>query len=123
MVLGRSLFKIVSDCPANHLRWLLLLKIEISIVHCCFIVPLQGRIRGGGQAAPLKLDKNVIFLAKNRDFSHEIPQKFSRLPPLGEFFFNCTPPYLEILDPSLPYDSLKVDYSKGYPHLYVCACI
>ena len=32
-------FKIVSDSPAHHSRWLLLLKIEISsIVHCCFSV-------------------------------------------------------------------------------------
>ena len=30
-------FKIVSDSPALHSIWLLLLKIEISsIVHCCF---------------------------------------------------------------------------------------
>ena len=34
MVLGWVPFKIVSDSPALHLRWLLLLKIEISwIVH------------------------------------------------------------------------------------------
>jgi hypothetical protein len=32
-------FKIVSDRPALHSRWLLLLKIEISsIVHCCFSI-------------------------------------------------------------------------------------
>jgi hypothetical protein len=31
--------KIVSDSPALHSRWLLLLKIEISsIVHCCFSI-------------------------------------------------------------------------------------
>jgi hypothetical protein len=35
MVLGSVPFKIVSDIPALHWRWLLLLKIEISsIVHC-----------------------------------------------------------------------------------------
>jgi hypothetical protein len=35
-------FKIVSDRPALHSRWLLLLKIEISsIVHCCFIINLN----------------------------------------------------------------------------------
>jgi hypothetical protein len=29
----------VSDSPTLHLRWLLLLKIEISsIVHCCFSI-------------------------------------------------------------------------------------
>ena len=32
-------FKIVSDSPAFHSRWLLLMKIEIpSIVHCCFSI-------------------------------------------------------------------------------------
>jgi hypothetical protein len=39
MVFGWVLFKIVSDSPALHSRWLLLLKIEISsIVHCCFSI-------------------------------------------------------------------------------------
>ena len=39
MVLGWSPFKIVSDSPALHSRWLLLPKIEISsIVHCCFSI-------------------------------------------------------------------------------------
>jgi hypothetical protein len=32
MVLGWSLFSIVSDSPALHSKWLLLLKIEISLV-------------------------------------------------------------------------------------------
>ena len=31
--------------------------------------------------APPKIGKNKIFLVYNRDFSHEIPQHFSRLPP------------------------------------------
>jgi hypothetical protein len=32
-------FKIVSNSPALHSRWLLLLKIEISsVVHCCFSI-------------------------------------------------------------------------------------
>ena len=35
-------FKIMSDSPALHSRWLLLLRIEISsIVHCCFIINLN----------------------------------------------------------------------------------
>ena len=39
MVPGEVPFKIVSDSPALHSRWLLLLKIEISsIVHCCFSI-------------------------------------------------------------------------------------
>jgi hypothetical protein len=39
MVPGWVPFKIVSDSPTLHSRWLLLLKIEISsIVHCCFSI-------------------------------------------------------------------------------------
>jgi hypothetical protein len=39
IVLGWVAFKIVSDSPALHSRWLLLQKIEISsIVHCCFSI-------------------------------------------------------------------------------------
>ena len=43
MVPGWVLFKIVSDSPALHARWLLLLKIEISsIVHCFFSTSQNG---------------------------------------------------------------------------------
>jgi hypothetical protein len=42
------------------------------------IDPWQGRIQGGGGATPgarpPKIGKKYYFLAKNRDFSHEIPQ-------------------------------------------------
>ena len=39
MVPGWFPFKIVSDSPALHSRWVLLLKIEISsIFHCCFSI-------------------------------------------------------------------------------------
>ena len=45
----------------------------------------RGGSRGGrtGRAPPppKKIGKNKIFLAQYRDFSHEIPHKFSRLPP------------------------------------------
>jgi hypothetical protein len=45
MVLGWVPFKIVSDSPALHSRWLLLLKIKISsIVHCCFSIPKWAQI-------------------------------------------------------------------------------
>ena len=38
MVLGWSPFNIVSDNPALHSKWLLLLKIDISlVVNFCFI--------------------------------------------------------------------------------------
>jgi hypothetical protein len=39
MVPGWVPFKILSNSPTLHSRWLLLLKIEIfSIVHCCFSI-------------------------------------------------------------------------------------
>ena len=46
---------------------------------------ISGADSGGGGvhpalAPPPKIGKNMIFLALNRDFSHEIPQKF-RAPP------------------------------------------
>jgi hypothetical protein len=42
MVLGWVPFKFVSDSPALHSRWLLLLKIEFSsIVHFCFNIDLN----------------------------------------------------------------------------------
>ena len=44
------------------------------------------------KVAPLKLEKNMIFFAENRDFSHEIPQQFSRLPPFGAIFLSAPPP-------------------------------
>jgi hypothetical protein len=44
----------------------------------------RGRSKRGGCAHPLKLEKIWFFLAQNRDFSNEIPQKFSRLPPQWE---------------------------------------
>jgi hypothetical protein len=38
LVLGWSSFNIVSDSPAFHSKWLLLLKVEISVVvNFCFI--------------------------------------------------------------------------------------
>jgi hypothetical protein len=53
----------------------------------------QGRIQGAHPArAPLKLEKNMIFWRKIVYFSHEIPQKFSRLPPLGHIFLRVPPP-------------------------------
>ena len=51
----------------------------------------QGRIRGWG-ARRNKYD----FLAYNRDFSHEIPQKCSRLPRLGAIFSGAPPPPLNL---------------------------
>ena len=43
----------------------------------------QGRIRGGGRH-PAR--------APTKDFSHDIPQQFSRLPTLGEIFLSAPPP-------------------------------
>ena len=44
---------------------------------------------------PNKNWKKYKFLAVNRDFSHEILQKFSCLPPLGAIFFKSVPPNLK----------------------------
>ena len=44
---------------------------------------------------PPKIGKKYDFLAQNRDFSHEIPQIFSRLPPLGAIFLSASPPNLK----------------------------
>jgi hypothetical protein len=41
MVLGWVPFKIVSDSPALHLRWLLLLKIEISSMSIAALVQVK----------------------------------------------------------------------------------
>jgi hypothetical protein len=46
---------------------------------------------GAETRAPPKIGKKLIFLASNRDFSHEIPQKFPRLPPLGAIFLSAPP--------------------------------
>ena len=43
-------------------------------------------------APPSAIGKNMIFCRK---FSHEIPQNFSRLPPLGAIFLSAPPPNLE----------------------------
>ena len=53
----------------------------------------QGRIQGGAHpaGAPPKIGKKYDFFASNRDFSHEIPQQFSHLPPLGAIFLNAPP--------------------------------
>ena len=39
--------------------------------------------------ASLRDWKKYDFLAYNRDFSHEIPKKISRLPPLGAIFLSA----------------------------------
>jgi hypothetical protein len=44
--------------------------------------------------ASLRNWKKYDFLALNRDFSHEIPQRFSRLPPLSAIFLSAPPPPL-----------------------------
>jgi hypothetical protein len=43
---------------------------------------------------PLKLEK-YDFFGVNGDFSHEIPQKFSRLPSLGAIFLSAPLPNLK----------------------------
>jgi hypothetical protein len=59
----------------------------------------QGLIRGGYKGGGRKI---VIF------FLHEIPPKFSRLPPFGAIFLSAPPPpLLEILDPHLLITTVK----------------
>jgi hypothetical protein len=90
MVLGWVPFKIVSDSPALHSRWLLLLKIEISsIVHCCFSIS-HGLIWFSGFRGE---DLNVIFYQNmpnlhNRYKSAE--RKISQKNP--EYMLNCSLP-------------------------------
>ena len=49
----------------------------------------RGGSRGG--SPPLKLEKKLIFWRKIVIFLHEMPQKFSRLPPLGAIFLSASP--------------------------------
>jgi len=51
-----------------------------------FYVVIYIPCRGG-----TKIGKNMIFWRKIAFFLHEIPQKLSRLPPLGAILFNCGP--------------------------------
>ena len=62
-----------------------------------FCFAFEYHFRGGSKGGapgmpPPKIGKKYDFLALNRDFSHEIPQKCSRLPPLGQFFLSAPPP-------------------------------
>jgi hypothetical protein len=56
----------------------------------------SGADPGGRGAHPARpppiIGKNMIFWLKNRDFSHEIPPQFSRLPSLGAIFLSAPPP-------------------------------
>ena len=49
---------------------------------------MEGWIPGGGGGRPPKIGKKY-------DFSHEIPQIFSRLPSLGAIFLSAPPPNLK----------------------------
>ena len=68
-----------------------------GLVYVCFGSFVKWSSRGGSRGAhparaPLKLEKNMIFWRKIVYFSHEIPQQFSRLPPLGDIFLKAPPP-------------------------------
>ena len=56
--------------------------------HRYLIIGDAGADPGGVHPAraPPKIGKNMIFWRKIMIFSHEIPQKFSHLPPLGAIF-------------------------------------
>jgi hypothetical protein len=63
MVLGWVPFKIVSDSPALHSGWLLLLKIEISsIVHCCFSI------------VKMSLNFNCSYMVRSHNFERDPPK-------------------------------------------------
>ena len=49
----------------------------------CCLSAKQAALRSSNKdcRGPPKIGKKYDFLAQNRDFSNEIPQKFSRLPP------------------------------------------
>jgi hypothetical protein len=86
-------------------KWLHMITLG-TLFHIC---KSQGRIQGGGGgggapgarppkigkkknfAPPSAIGKNMIFCRKIVIFSHEIPQKFSRLPPLGAIFLSAPP--------------------------------
>ena len=63
----------------------------------------RGGVGGAPGARPLKLEK-IWFFFLNRDFSHEISQKISRLPPLGAIFLSAPPPPLNWNPGSAPAD-------------------
>jgi hypothetical protein len=66
MVPGWVPFKIVSDSPALHSRWPLLLKIEISsIVHCCFSIS-QNELKFKLQLELLVPDEMVFMWISHR---------------------------------------------------------
>ena len=66
-------------------------NLTLSYYHQINTFVNKGGSRGGGggtrRAPPLKFEKIRFF----GDFSHEIPQKFSRLPPLGAIFLSAPP--------------------------------
>ena len=66
-------------------------KFVLTLEHLwrCLKMVIRGGSRGGAPPPPPpKIGKDMIIWRKNRDFSHEIPQKCSRLPPLrsAQFF-------------------------------------
>jgi hypothetical protein len=58
MVLGWSPFNIVSDSPSLHLKWLLLLKIEISLVVNFYFITNQNELKWQRKAWRFPLPKN-----------------------------------------------------------------
>ena len=81
---------------------------SISVRYHSISVHYRGRSRGAPCARPPKIAKIWFFFSQNRDFSHEIPQQISRLPPLSAIFLSPPPPLLETLDPPLHCHSISV---------------
>ena len=70
------------------------LKLEKNMIFWRKIVIFHTKYPNNFRAS-LRNWKKYYFLAENRDFSHEISQKCSCLPPLGAIFFTCAQPNLK----------------------------
>jgi hypothetical protein len=83
MVLGWVPFKILSDKPTLHSRWLLLLKIEMSsIVHCCFSISpswMEGGTVGHNceRDPPCQVWFNLVQRVQRKRFKCDLLSKYA----------------------------------------------
>ena len=59
---------------------------NVSLYMCIAGADSEGGAPGARPPPPPKIGKNMIFLAYNRDFSHEIPQNFRASLRSAQFF-------------------------------------
>ena len=82
---------------SRYADWYIIQTAQQYVSQLCFekMNESRGGSRGSTRVAPPppppKLENNMIFWRKIRDFSHEIPQQFSRIPPLGAIFLSAPP--------------------------------